>query len=689
MRSFLLVLVLFCAVVAPACADDAASSDCPAGVADTDSDGVCDDVDNCVAAPNPMQIDVDGDGVGNACDPSDDTSTVCGGRGGDSDGDMVCQAFDNCPDVVNPDQRDQDNDGFGDACDDTPLPCDALGGDSDGDTVCDDVDNCPDEPNLNQLDIDHDNIGDVCDPAVPPTVVCNELGGDADNDHWCGVYDNCPNDANPQQLDSDGDGIGDVCDVETCDGIDNDGDGQPDNGFPDTDSDGVADCVDICPNGPETDSDSDGTPDCVDPCPMDSDNDSDGDGICMPADNCPSVATANLNDKDGDGIGDACDVETCDGISNDLDSYVDEGMPDADGDGVCDDIDPCPNHWLDDVDGDGLCGDVDNCPTVANPAQTDSDGDSYGDACDVDSANACDASATLNAPGDLSLPASLKFKQLVTDPTGTIIYATLGSDADNASYGNRVMAIDPATSSILWSTHVGSEPNAIAVSGDGSIVYVGLNGAGQVRMINTAERRACLSFPLPVRPNYVSNATDIEVLPGLPESIVVATQQGTIVLDNGDKRPNGQDSYPYLDYLVLTDATTAYSTDGIRLRKLTIDASGINLAWQDSSLDVGNRDLVLAEGNLYTGAGTIVDPSGPTLVATLSNYGELQVDTTFREIYVGQYNSVEVFDMDTWAWKRSLPTGSYSPTDMVMWGDRGLALIKYGKLVILDNVRGP
>ncbi|MGH0033647.1 MAG: thrombospondin type 3 repeat-containing protein [Myxococcota bacterium] len=35
---------------------------------DGDGDGVCDDVDNCPADPNPEQEDTDGDGVGDACD---------------------------------------------------------------------------------------------------------------------------------------------------------------------------------------------------------------------------------------------------------------------------------------------------------------------------------------------------------------------------------------------------------------------------------------------------------------------------------------------------------------------------------------------------------------------------------------------------------------------------------------------
>src|SRR4029453_13152591 len=34
-----------------------------------------------------------------------------------------------------------------------------------------------------------------------------------------------------------------------------------------------------------------------------------------------------------------------------------------------------------DSDGDGMPNDVDNCPTIANPDQTDANGDGFGDTC--------------------------------------------------------------------------------------------------------------------------------------------------------------------------------------------------------------------------------------------------------------------------------------------------------------------
>jgi hypothetical protein len=76
-------------------------------VTDSDLDAVPDAVDNCLSLSNASQLDTNGDGIGDACQPV----------GSDSDGDGVYDYLDNCPTIFNPTQADADADGNGDACD--------------------------------------------------------------------------------------------------------------------------------------------------------------------------------------------------------------------------------------------------------------------------------------------------------------------------------------------------------------------------------------------------------------------------------------------------------------------------------------------------------------------------------------------------------------------------------------------
>ncbi|MGC6415767.1 MAG: MopE-related protein [Bradymonadia bacterium] len=95
--------------------------------------------------------------------------------------------------------------------------------------------------------------------------------------------------------------------------------------------------------------------------------------------------------------------ESCDGLDNDCDGMADEGSEDLDDDGVADCVD-------DDTDGDGVPNVDDNCPEVSNRAQADMDADGAGDVCDADADGDgfdreldCDDQAERRYPGALEM----------------------------------------------------------------------------------------------------------------------------------------------------------------------------------------------------------------------------------------------------------------------------------------------
>jgi hypothetical protein len=112
-----------------------------------DGDEWCNTLDNCPNLANNLQLDFDGDRIGDDCDD-------------DVDGDTVPNGSDNCPALANPDQSDLDGDTLGDVCDD----------DIDGDGDPNGADNCPLVANPGQEDFDNDNAGDACDPNADMTL---------------------------------------------------------------------------------------------------------------------------------------------------------------------------------------------------------------------------------------------------------------------------------------------------------------------------------------------------------------------------------------------------------------------------------------------------------------------------------------------------------------------------------------
>ncbi len=319
-------------------------SDNPSYNYDFDSDGVINDVDNCIFQSNRDQKDSDFDLVGDVCDFDNETKNA---NEADRDKDGVGDRIDNCPFIYNPKQKDSNADKKGDLC-----------ADDDRDRRIGNVDNCVYVYNPDQKDINNNKVGDACE-------------FDKDGDGVFDSIDNCININNPDQKDKDSDDIGDLCDnceiynPRQLDKNNNEiGDAcekaeifKAEN---DKDFDTILDFSDNCPNISNLDQ-------------KDSDNDRVGD-IC---DNCRDIQNKDQKDIDENGVGDLCDDSDNDNIVGYRDNCVyhsNADQADDDNDGIGD--------VCEDDDNDGILAAEDNCPKVANRDQRDDDGDGVGNKCD-------------------------------------------------------------------------------------------------------------------------------------------------------------------------------------------------------------------------------------------------------------------------------------------------------------------
>ena len=155
----ILPVILMCVFVSFAACDEGTDPGVPG---DTDGDGVGKN-DNCPNHKNRDQADLDGDGLGDVCDP-------------DMDGDGHDNDTDNCPRIANPLQEDLDLDGIGNLCDD----------DDDGDGDGDETDCDPDDDTIHHgaVEVCGDDIDNNCDDVSDEDCYLDHCGVVAVDETW-------------------------------------------------------------------------------------------------------------------------------------------------------------------------------------------------------------------------------------------------------------------------------------------------------------------------------------------------------------------------------------------------------------------------------------------------------------------------------------------------------------------------
>lgn len=220
------------------------------------------------------------------------------------------------------------------------------------------------------------------------------------------------------------------------------------------------------------------------------------------------------------------------------------------------------------------------------------------------------------------------------------VYASISGTA--AAHPNTVAVINAASGVVESYIAVGSQPDVLALSSDGSFLYVGIDDASGVARIALSTNTVDQQFFLPTSPQSPQNhyhAGNIVPLPGLPQSVAVTLDypgsyplnDGIAVFDNGVQRPNrlgGSIFNPVgtFNFSALTGSATAgklYAYDGFSaFAQIIVDANGVTLG-QTATLAAGTRlnnrmKFDPGSGLVYTIGGQIIDPVTLTVTGGFS-----------------------------------------------------------------------
>ena len=321
---------------------------------------------------------------------------------------------------------------------------------------------------------------------------------------------------------------------------------------------------------------------------------------------------------------------------------------------------------------------------------------------------------------------ALPMNDIVYNAVDGLIYASIPGSAGEG-LGNTIAGIDPSSGVIVKTIFVGSEPNRMALSSDGTQLFVALNGAAAVRQVNLTTATAGIQFSLGGGPGLYNppyTAQGLAVLPGQPNSVAVYGSNGVVtIFDSGvarAKTSSGLSVYFNQNSGSLafgSSASTLYlnsQSTSANLYALTIDSTGVTGATAlgnggGNSIQYDNSRLYLSSGvvlNAATGsqlgqfstASTSGSPSTPVAAA-----GPVVSDSTLGRAWVvpsslsyqTNANQIIAFDETTFNPVGSIPitgvganlSSSYNniPGDLIRWGQNGLAYRTASQLYVLQS----
>jgi hypothetical protein len=314
---------------------------------------------------------------------------------------------------------------------------------------------------------------------------------------------------------------------------------------------------------------------------------------------------------------------------------------------------------------------------------------------------------------------------LIYDAVTQLLYTSIPANA--AANPNTIISIDPLTGNTGTPIPVGHDPKQLALSQDGSYLYVAVNGDHAVQRINMSTLAVDATFSLPTPPAGAPGAfplavSDLKVVPGTSQSFVVSLLvPGVSPPEAGIALYNSSGLVNWLPSRLFSNSSTDVVVDsfafagnpplvyalpgvydpyptGIFFGTFMVDSSGIHTATLQpvNSANPIPSGLVASDGKLlFTSSGQVWNPATQTFIGSYSpssipgsfvSYTVVPDDSEGRTFFLNpfaQYDqqgavSIDAYDQVSFQKIGSVPFFSASvPSTNVLgltrWGSNGLA----------------
>ncbi len=299
--------------------------------------------------------------------------------------------------------------------------------------------------------------------------------------------------------------------------------------------------------------------------------------------------------------------------------------------------------------------------------------------------------------------AEFKAKGIVYDAERNWLWITVGSEG-GTELGNRLVALDPQTLSVVSKLLIGSEPAALDISTNSRRLFVGINGAAAMRTYDIPSNTRGPLIPLTNGSGSpeLAIAQDFAVVPDSLQNVIVSKDDITSSATGEISSVYGSSITGTVNYtygptsIVFTGPSTMVGSDGYTSAAslFRFRLNGTNVAQEAVADGLAGSRLESAGGLVFSTGGPVIDPVTMTILGTMTGLvSRMSVEPVDGGAFVYYFGNGQLYLYETDSFLRigsvnlAANTGTADGIHLVRAGLNRLAYVdEIGRVGVISNI---